>query len=95
MYYIQDTTFGKYVTFKTVADLVGYFENMIPRAFKISKTQYIQNLIDLGYGYNDSDGVMLTRAMSEQFNIGQIKSGNYVKCDIHETIRFQQEEYGN
>ena len=28
-------------------------------------------------------GVMLTRVMSEQFNVGVIKDGSYVRTDIH------------
>jgi len=93
--YIQDSTIGRYVTFDTVSQLVSYLNHMIPRAFKISRDEYVQNLIDLGYGYDDPQGVMLTRAMADQFNIGVIKSGNYVRTDIHTVASFQQEEYGN
>ena len=94
-FYIQDTTIGKYVTFDTVSQVVNYLENMIPRAFKISKESYIQNLLDLGYGYDDRGGVMLTRVMSEQFNIGIVKDNNYVRTDIHTATAFQKEEFGS
>ena len=95
MYYIQDSTIGRYVTFNTPNEVVKYFDVLIPRAFNMSKENYIQNLLDLGYGENDKDGVMLTNVLSEQFNIGQIKGGNYVKCDIHETVKYAQKEYGD
>jgi hypothetical protein len=78
-----------------VPELVNYFNYLIPRAFKMSRSQYVQNLIDLGYGYDDPAGVMLTRALSEEFNIGVIKNNNYVKTDIHTATAFQKEEYGD
>jgi hypothetical protein len=94
-FYIQDTTVGKYVIFDTVPQVVRYLEGMIPRAFKISKEAYIQNLLDLGYGYDDRGGVMLTRVMGEQFNIGVVKDNNYVRTDIHTAAAFQKEEFGS
>ena len=94
-FYIQDSTIGKYVTFNTVPELVRYLNDMIPRAFKISRAEYMQNLIDLGHGYDDPAGVTLTRAMADQFNIGVIKQGSYVRTDIHAISRFQDEGYGN
>ena len=93
--YIQDATIGRYVTFNTVQELVNYVNNMIPRAFKVSRDTYVQNLIDLGYGYDDRDGIMVTRAVSEQFNIGVIKDNTYVRTDVHSISRFQNTEYGD
>jgi len=93
--YIQDATIGQYVTFNTVQELVLYLNSMIPRAFNMPRDKYVQNLIDLGYGYDDRDGVTLTRAMAEQFNIGVIKNNTYVRTDVHSISRFQQEEYGD
>lgn len=94
-FYIQDSTVGKYVTFNNVSELVAYLTGLIERAFKMSRPQYVQNLLDLGYGYDDADGVMLTRAISEQFNIGVIKNNTYVRTDVHSIDRFQNEEYGD
>ncbi len=94
-FYIQDSTLGnKYITFNTVPELVDYLKSLIPRAFGISKEAYIQNLLDLGYGYDDSDGIMLTRVLSENFNIGIIRNGNYMKCDVHDASN-SKEELGN
>lgn len=94
-FYIQDSTIGRYVTFNTVPELVNYLNGMIPRAFKMSRGEYVQNLLDLGYGYDDPTGVMLTRVLSEQFNVGVIKNNNYVRTDVHSIDRFQSEEYGD
>ena len=93
--YIQDSTIGQYVTFNTVPELVAYLNALIPRAFKISRSEYVQNLIDLGHGYDDENGVMITRAISDQFNIGIIKDGNYIRTDVHTAASFQKEEYGS
>lgn len=94
-FYIQDSTIGRYVTFNTVPEVVAYFNQLIPRAFKLSRSQYVQNLIDLGYGYDDPEGVTLTRAIAEQFNIGVIKNNTFVRTDIHAIAKFQQTEYGD
>jgi len=94
--YIQDSTIGKYVTFNTVPELVKYIgEQIVPRAFKLTRNQYMQNLIDLGYGYDDRDGVTLTRAVADQFNIGVVKDGNYVRTDVHTAEAFNKEEFGS
>jgi hypothetical protein len=93
--YIQDSTIGKYVTFDTVPQLVTYLNQLIPRAFKVSREEYVQNLLDLGYGYDDGEGVMVTRAMGEQFDIGVIRDGKYIKTDVHEIVRFKDDGYGN
>ncbi len=93
--YIQDSTIGQYVTFNTVQELVAYLNQLIPRAFKISRNQFVQNLIDLGHGYDDTDGIMLTRAMADQFNIGVIKNNSYVRTDVHAISKFQSAEYGD
>jgi hypothetical protein len=93
-FYIQDSTIGRYVIFDSVPQVVSYLGSMIPRAFNMSRDQYVQNLLDLGYGYDDAGGITLTRAMAEQFNIGIVKDGNYVRTDIHEAISYQGEEFG-
>ena len=94
-FYIQDATINRYVTFDTLPELVKYINNMIPRAFNMSREQYVQNLIDLGHGYDDPEGVMVTRAISEEFNVGVIKNNTCVKTDVHTAAAYQKEEYGN
>lgn len=94
-FYIYDSTVGRYVTFNTVPELVNYFNFLIPRAFKISRKEFVQNLIELGHGYDDAQGVMLTRVLSEQFNIGMVRDGSYVRTDIHAISNFQKAEYGD
>jgi len=94
-YYIKDSTIKKVVYFNNLNEVVSYFGQMIPRAFNKTKQQYIQYLAELGHGYDD-DGVVLTRALSEQFNIGvERKNGKLERTDIHEASKFQKNEYGD
>jgi len=93
-YYVQDPTVGKYVLFNTVPELVAYLDNLVVRAHKLTRKQYMQNLIELGYGYDDPQGITFTRQMSDQFNIGVIKNGNYMKTDVHSSDALRQEEFG-
>jgi hypothetical protein len=95
-FYVQDNTVGKYVIFNTVPELVRYLgESIVPRAFKLTRAQYMQNLADLGHGPDDRDGVTLTRALAEQFNIGVVRNGSYVRTDVHEATQFLTEGYGD
>lgn len=94
-YYIHDTTVGKVVYFNTINELVGYYDKFIPRAYNVSKPQFVQHLIDLGHGFDDN-GVVLTRAISENYNIGVLRKGNkHERTDIFEATRFLKEEYGD
>jgi len=53
-------------------------------------------LIDLGHGYDDGQGVMLTRAISENYNIGVVRNNNQKeRTDVFEATKFLSEEYGN
>jgi hypothetical protein len=96
-YYVQDTTIGgKYVYFDNIRDLVNYLGNtLIPRATGGSRAAFIQNIIDLGHGYDDVDGVTLTRVISETFNVGIVRGNTHVRTDVHATARFANENYGD
>lgn len=96
-FYVQDKTIGnKFVYFNEVRDLVNYLGNtLVPRATGKSRAEFIQTLIDLGHGYDDSDGVTLTRVLSESFNIGVVRNNSHVRTDIHAATRFSSEGYGD
>ena len=95
-FYIHDTTIGKFVYFNTVKELVNYLKNyLIPRATNNTSQQFIQHLIDLGHGYDDEDGVMITRAISEKFDIGVVKDNKHLRTDIHSTNKYSKEGYGD
>ena len=95
-FYINDKTIGRYVYFNSVNELVNYLDGLCRRATSLTRAQYMQNLIDLGYGYDDAGGVTFTRSLAEQFEMGAInKDGTRIKCDVHEAVSFLKEEYGS
>jgi hypothetical protein len=93
-FYIQDPTLKKYVYFDVIQDVVKHLEGLVQRHRHVSRTQYMQNLIDLGYGYDDPSGATFTRAMSETYDIGILKDGLHVKTDVHTGVRFDKPEFG-
>ena len=93
-YYIQDSTVGRYMHFQEVKELVTYLESVVQRAHKLTRQQYMQNLIDLGYGYDDPQGATFTRSLGEEFNIGVIQDGKYLKTDIHSIHAFSDPAFG-
>ena len=94
-YYTQDPTIGKYVQFNNVSEVVAYLETMVQKIHGMNRKQYMQNLIELGYGYDDPQGVTFTRSLSEEFNIGVVKDGKYVKTDIHAVHSYMKPEFGD
>lgn len=94
-YYVNDPTIGRYAHFDSVQEVVSYLENMLQRAHNISRKDYMENLISLGYGYDDPAGAYFTRSMRENFDIGVIRDGRYVKTDIHNTENFNKPEFGD
>lgn len=93
-FYVQDSTIDKFVYFETVAEVVKYLEQVVQRAYGLNRQQYTQNLMDLGYGPDDRDGVTFTRAVADQFNIGVVTpDGKQFKTDIHTATCFERDEY--
>lgn len=94
-FYIFDRTLKpvKYVLFDTVQDIVNYLEGYVQRAIGKSRKQFMFEMSELGHGYDDNNGVLFTRLLSEHANIGIIKGGTPVKCDIH-MVSFDKEEFG-
>lgn len=94
--YIHDTTIGKVVYFNKVNELVSYFDQFIPRAYNMTRPEFSQHLVDLGHGYDDGSGVVLTRAISEHYNIGVIRDGGkHERTDVFEATAFTDEGYGD
>ena len=88
-YYSTDTTSpqGTHV-YNTTLDVVRHLEGTVKRKFNLTRQQYMQNLIDLGYGYDDDNGVTFVSSLSEHFNIGVVHSdGRYMRTNIFEASR--------
>lgn len=95
-FYVNNTVIGKVIYFNTVPELVAYLGDvLVPLAFKKPKSQYLQYLAELGHGYDDGTGIVLTRALSESFDIGVVKDGRLVRTDVHIAAKFADEGYGD
>lgn len=87
-YYVKDSTIGKIIERNSVLELVAYLEEVCKRQFKQSRASYMDEMVSLGHGYDDENGMYFTERMSESFDIG-VKSGigGYQRTNIHEYAR--------
>jgi hypothetical protein len=84
-YYIIDKDISvEPIIFKTLGELITHLEGAVVRKFKKNRTQYMQHLIELGYGYDDAGGKIFTQSMGEYYNFGIVKQGRLCKCNVHE-----------
>lgn len=96
-YYIIDKTLTpvKNVIINDYNDVVNYLDGMSRRAYKQTKKQRTILLEENGYGEDDRNSTLFVRSMQEQFDIGIIRDGRMVRCDLPALIAFQKPEYGN
>ena len=84
-YYIVDTTQSNDIkSFDTLKGLVEHLEGTVKRKFKRNRADYMDNLVSLGYGYDDAEGATFTTSLSEHFNIGVIRNGKPLRTNVHE-----------
>ena len=84
-YYIVDTTLtNRDFIFENLSGLVTHLEGTVKRKFNLDRAHYMQNLIDLGYGYDDPEGATFTQSLSEFFNIGIFRQGKPLRTNVHE-----------
>jgi len=91
-FYIIDTTQRKEpFIFENIQGLVKHLEGTVKRKFKQTRSVYMQNLIDLGHGYDDSDGRNFTESMRTVFNIGIVgKGGTFNNCNVHDVAHYSK-----
>lgn len=90
-YYIVDTTLNNNpIVFNSINELVKHLEGTVQRKFRQTRKQYMQNLIDLGFGYDDDAGKVFTQSLSEHFNIGVMNGTSFKKCNVHEVNHYSK-----
>lgn len=97
-YYIVDTTQSNTpIVFENLKSLVKHLEGTVIRKFNLTRKDYMDNLISLGYGYDDSDGSTFTSSLSEHFNIGIIRNGRPLRTNVHEATHHSKfrEQHGH
>ncbi len=94
--YITDTTVkpAKDVVFGDYASAVRYLEGMSARSGQ-SRRDFMLLLESCGHGEDDGGSVTFVRAMAERYNIGVIREGRKMRCDITSAFAFNKPEYGS
>lgn len=97
IYYVIDTTLRpkQVIQLPTYPEIVKYLEGMSQRAYGQSRKQRMVILEELGNGYDDRESVNFVRSMAEAFNVGVVREGRLMRCDITATAVYQKEEYGS
>lgn len=95
--YITDTTVQppRDVVVGDYNAAVKYLEGMSQRAFGQTRKDYMLLLESVGHGDDDATSVNFVRAMAERFNIGVIREGRKMRCDITSAFMFNKPEYGS
>lgn len=95
--YIKDTTLNpiQYVTLNSYPELIQYLERLVHEVYGKYRSSFMEEMAALGYGYDDSSSVNFLRLMSDRYEMGIIRDGVRIKCDVSATFVFNREEYGN
>ena len=96
-YYIVDTTLkpAQNMRFGTYPEAVAYMGTMTKRAYGQDRKERMLVLEEIGHGPDDRDAVNFVRSMSDTFDIGVIRDGRKMRCDITTIALFQKKEFGD
>lgn len=87
-YYIKDDIARKMIFKNTVPEIVSYLENMCQQINKVSRKEFMIEMVSLGHGYDDANGAYFTELMSKTVDVGIVtKGGRLKRCNIHEHER--------
>jgi hypothetical protein len=90
-YYIVDTTQSDSPkTFDSLRGLVEHLEGTVKRRFRCDRASYMDNLVSLGYGYDDAEGATFTTSLAEHFNMGIVRNGKPLRTNVHEAATHNQ-----
>jgi hypothetical protein len=83
--YIQDPTIQKgsqFVYFNTLPEVVMYLDKLCQRHLKKNRKQLMNEFNETLGGYDDEEGLSFIRVLSDHLNMGIVKNGRHVNCDI-------------
>ena len=90
-YYIIDKQVSHQpAIFNSLNELINTLERVVQYKFKMTRNQYMQNLIDLGHGIDDPLGRTFTESMAECVEIGVIKNNTCLRCTVHEVAHYSK-----
>lgn len=95
--FITDTTLrpAKDVIVNGYDQAVKYLETMSQRHFGRSRREQMLLLESIGHGEDDPRSVTFVRSMAEHFQIGVVREGRKIHCDITSAFLFNKSEYGS
>jgi hypothetical protein len=87
-YYINDTINNKVVYLNDANEIVNYLESLVVQKFKMNRKDYMFEMVTLGHGFDDPQGMYFTELMSEYFEIGILRNdGRHIRTNVHELQR--------
>jgi len=97
LYYVLDTTVRPFqvATYPTYRELVADLERISIRKYGQNRKQRMVLLEEVGHGDDDMRAVNFVRSMAEAFEMGVVREGKMVRCDVTAVEFFQKEEFGN
>ncbi len=94
--YIKDTTSNPQAekVFGNYREAVNYLEGVCLRGFGQPRKTRMLLLEEIGHGYDDPNSVNFVRSMAEKVEMGVVREGRRMRCDIT-ALLYDKEEYGN
>lgn len=87
-YYIKDNAKNTVWQCATVPEVVATLEQLCRKITRQDRKGFMLEMVSLGHGYDDPQGVYFTELMADKLEIGVInKEGRYKRCNIHEHAR--------
>lgn len=96
-FYITDTTVSpaQEVLLPSYPEVVNYLSQMSQRAYGQTRQQRTIMLEEIGHGADDHNATLFVRTMQQEFDLGIIREGRKIRCDITTIVAFQKPEYGD
>lgn len=96
-FYVKDTTTRPAIIrhFNNYPEFVSHLDVMCQKVNGQTKKQRIQLLEEIGYGADDYNFTLFIRSMQEQFEVGVIRDGRLIQCDVPALVAYQKPEYGD
>ena len=95
MFYVKDQTINKLVTFENYPSVVRHLEGTVQRLKKQTRAEFMNDMVALGHGYDDNDGVQFVKLLAEAVEMGVLRGNRQVRCDLCDVAMFNKPEFGD
>lgn len=72
MYYIKNRKTGELITVQSLSEVITCLENYIWVTFNKTRKEFMDDMVSLGYGYDDSNGIYLSQIMNKYLEMGAV-----------------------